>query len=119
VTGTIPASITEDVKGYVAAVNWLIYTVAPKVVFGWQVNLWGVGRSEWVYEDGDPFAFAQQTATYVDNLQVYSGDHRPHFLAVDRYEADDFTQRSYVNGYCYGPRDGRATSISAKASAAR
>src|SRR5262249_43555021 len=51
VDATIPPSITEDVTGYVAAVNWLFYTVAPKVVFGWQANLWGVGRSEWIYED--------------------------------------------------------------------
>ncbi len=36
---------------------------------------------------------------------MYSGDFAPHFLAIDRYEADDFTQRGYVNGYCYGPRE--------------
>ncbi|MFC0397720.1 hypothetical protein [Paraburkholderia rhizosphaerae] len=101
----IPSSITEDVTGYVAAVNWLFYTVAPKIVFGWQVNLWGVGRSEWIYEDADPLDIAQQTAAYIDNLAVYHGPWQPHFLAIDRYEADDFTQRAYVNGYCYGPRE--------------
>jgi hypothetical protein len=105
VDAIIPASISEDIQGYVAAVNWLIHTVAPDVVFGWQINLWGVGRSEWIYEEDDPITFAQQTATYVDNLAVYSGDFAPHFLAIDRYEADDFTQRAYVNGYCYGPRE--------------
>ncbi|GAB7521600.1 hypothetical protein [Paraburkholderia sp. 2C] len=105
VSATIPSSITENIKGYVAAVNWLVYTVAPKVVFGWQINLWGVGQSEWIYDDSDPLTYAQQTATYVDNLGVYSGDWKPHFLAIDRYEADDFTQRAYVNGYCYGPRE--------------
>jgi hypothetical protein len=105
VSATIPSSITEDIKGYVAAVNWLVYTVAPQVVFGWQINLWGVGRSEWIYDDSDPLTYAQQTATYIDNVGVYSGDWKPHFLAIDRYEADDFTQRAYVNGYCYGPRE--------------
>jgi hypothetical protein len=105
VSATIPASITEDIEGYVAAVNWLMYTVAPNVTFGWQVNLWGVGQSEWIYEDDDPLVAAQQTATYIDNLSVYSGAWKPHFLAIDRYEADDFTQRGYVNGYCYGPRE--------------
>jgi len=105
VGATIPSGITEDIKGYIAAVNWLVYTVAPKIVFGWQINLWGVGRSEWIYDESDPLAYAQQTATYVDNLGVYSGDWKPHFLAIDRYEADDFTQRAYVNGYCYGPRE--------------
>ncbi|WP_246642065.1 hypothetical protein [Paraburkholderia edwinii] len=105
VDATIPPGITEDIEGYVAAVNWLIDAVAPHVVFGWQINLWGVGRSEWIYDDSDPLTYAQQTATYIDNLGVYSGDWKPHFLAIDRYEADDFTQRAYVNGYCYGPRE--------------
>jgi len=104
-SATIPASITEDIQGYVAAVNWLMVTVAPKITFGWQINLWGVGRSEWIYEDADPLVVAQQVATYIDNLGVYSGTWKPHFLAIDRYEADDFTQRAYVNGYCYGPRE--------------
>lgn len=35
------------------AVNWLIRTVVPAVTFGWQVNLWGVGASEWIYASGD------------------------------------------------------------------
>jgi hypothetical protein len=105
IKATIPASITDTIRGYVAAVNWLTRTVAPKVVFGWQVNLWGVGRSEWVYEDIDPATPAQQTAAYIKSLGVYDGDAPPDFLAIDRYEADDFTQRAYVNGYCYGPRE--------------
>jgi hypothetical protein len=105
VKATIPASITDTIRGYVAAVNWLTRTVAPKVVFGWQINLWGVGRSEWIYEDVDPATPAQQTADYVKSLGVYDGDTPPDFLAIDRYEADDFTQRAYVNGYCYGPRE--------------
>jgi hypothetical protein len=105
IEATIPADITEDVSGYVAAVNWLTRTVAPKVVFGWQVNLWGVGYSEWIYEDSDTAAFAQQTADYVKSVAAYDGPHAPDFLAVDRYEADDFEQRAYVNGYCYGPRE--------------
>ncbi|CAB3746588.1 hypothetical protein [Paraburkholderia humisilvae] len=105
VSATIPSTITEDIKGYVAAVNWLVYTVAPKIVFGWQVNLWGVGMSEWVYQDVDPVAMAQQTADYINSVAAYSGNNKPHFLAIDRYEADDYTQRAYVNGYCYGPRE--------------
>jgi hypothetical protein len=105
ISATIPSAITEDIKGYVAAVNWLVYTVAPQVVFGWQVNLWGVGMSEWIYQDADPVSIAQQTAAYVSGLAVYSGGNAPHFLAIDRYEADDYTQRGYVNGYCYGPRE--------------
>ncbi|MDE1183078.1 hypothetical protein [Paraburkholderia sp.] len=105
VKAAIPAGITDTIRGYVAAVNWLTRTIAPNVVFGWQVNLWGVGRSEWIYEDADPATFAQQTATYLQSLGGYDGDAPPDFLAIDRYEADDFTQRAYVNGYCYGPRE--------------
>jgi hypothetical protein len=105
VEAVIPATVTEDIRGYVEAVNWLVRTVAPKVVFGWQINLWGVGYSEWLYQDSDPATFAQQTAAYVQGLQVYNGPNPPDFLAIDRYEADDFTQRGYVNGYCYSPRE--------------
>lgn len=101
----IPTTVTEDIRGYVEAVNWLARTVAPKVVFGWQINLWGVGYSEWIYQDDDPATFAQQTAAYVQTLEVYNGPNPPDFLAIDRYEADDFTQRAYVNGYCYSPRE--------------
>ncbi|KAI0828751.1 putative hydroxymethyltransferase [Hypoxylon sp. FL0890] len=104
---SIPNNITDTLKGYVQAVNWLIRAVAEKVTFGWQVNLWGVGNSEWIYSK-DPSAegpaeMAKKTAEYIQKLSVYSGDYSPDFLAVDRYEADDFTQRAYVNGYCYGP----------------
>ncbi|KAL7621276.1 hypothetical protein AAE478_008595 [Parahypoxylon ruwenzoriense] len=103
----VPDDITDTLKGYVLAVNWLIRTVAKGVTFGWQVNLWGVGSSEWIYSkdptaDG-PAEMAKKTAEYIKTLAVYSGDYCPDFLAIDRYEADDFTQRAYVNGYCYGP----------------
>jgi hypothetical protein len=105
VSASIPDSITEDIRGYVAAVNWLIKTVAPAVTFGWQVNLWQTGSSFWVYGDDDPMSIAQQTADYVNSLGVYDGENRPDYLAVDRYEADDLTIRSYGNGYLYGPRE--------------
>lgn len=102
VKATIPASIEENIRGYVAAVNWLIRTVAPPVTFGWQVNLWGVGASEWIYADGDePVQNARLTAAYVRAMKVHEGPYAPDFIAVDRYEADDFTIRAYANGYCY------------------
>ena len=106
ITAPIPGNVTEDIAGYVLAVNWLTRTVAPSVTFGWQINLWGVGYSEWIYEnDVDPAEMAQQTSAYVASLGVYGGPYSPDFLAIDRYEADDFTQRAYANGYCYGPRE--------------
>lgn len=106
IKAAIPDNIAENIAGYVLAVNWLTRTVAPSVTFGWQINLWGVGYSEWIYENGiDPAQMAQQTADYVTSLGVYDAPYQPDFLAIDRYEADDFTQRAYVNGYCYGPRE--------------
>jgi hypothetical protein len=106
-TATIPDEVTDTLEGYVLGVNWLIRTVAPSVTFGWQSNLWGVGSSSWVYsrDDGQmgPSEAAQATANYIKTLNVYDGEYCPDFLAVDRYEADDFTQRGYTNSYCYSP----------------
>jgi len=102
VKATIPDHIDDNIRGYVAAVNWLIRTVAPAVTFGWQVNLWGVGASEWIYASGDePVRNARETAAFIRAMGVHDGPDVPDFLAVDRYEADDFTIRSYANGYCY------------------
>ena len=102
----IPDDIHDDVRGYIQAVNWVTRLVAPEVTFGWQVNLWGVGAANWMYDSGDePAVNAKATADYVTALGVFEGDLPPDFLAVDRYEADDFTARSYVNSYCYGPNE--------------
>ncbi|PLP97317.1 hypothetical protein [Cupriavidus pauculus] len=102
VQAAIPEDIEENIRGYIAAVNWLIRTVAPAVTFGWQVNLWGVGASEWIYASGDePVQNARATAEFIRAMRVHEGPNAPDFLAVDRYEADDFTIRSYANGYCY------------------
>lgn len=110
VQASVPSSITDTLKGYVLAVNWLIRTVAKEVTFGWQVNVWGVGNSEWIYSTDSkdsPKDMAQRTADYIRSLEVYDGDWKPDFLAIDRYEGDDFTMRAYVNGYCYGPYEWR------------
>ncbi|KAI1074054.1 putative hydroxymethyltransferase [Whalleya microplaca] len=74
----VPSNITDTLEGYVLEVNWLMRTVAANVTFGWQVNLWGVGSST-------------------------NEKYCPDLLVVDRYEADDFTDRGYGNIYCYGP----------------
>lgn len=105
----VPSTITNTLSGYVQAVNWLIRTVAPEATFGWQVNLWGVGSSAWIYDQTDDMTVAidkaKETADYVKLLGVYDGAFAPDFLAIDRYEADDFTYRGYGNGYCYGPKE--------------
>ncbi|KAN0079542.1 hypothetical protein V8E54_004756 [Elaphomyces granulatus] len=106
VVAKIPDYITDTLRGYVRAVNWLVRTVAPAVTFGWQVKLWGFeGGSAWVYTDKDVAEFARQTADYTTSLGVFEGDNPPDFLAVDRYEGDDLTDRGYPLHYCYGPRE--------------
>lgn len=108
IDATIPEDITEDLTGYIRSVNWLVSEVGPDITFGWQINLWGVGKSEWVYgteNDIDVAQAAQETADYIKALQVYDGKYAPDFLAIDRYEADDLTQRAYINVYCYGPAE--------------
>lgn len=103
----IPDEVDNTLKGYVLAVNWLTRSYGENVTFGWQVNLWGVGNSEWIYLKDEtpetPATAAKKTADYIKSLDVYSGDYKPDFLAIDRYEADDFAKRGYSNGYCYGP----------------
>jgi hypothetical protein len=108
VDAVVPSTITDTLSGYVQAVNWLVRTVAPEATFGWQINLWGVGSSAWIYDRTDAATAvnnARDTADYVSRLGAYDGAFAPDFLAVDRYEADDFTQRAYANSYCYGPRE--------------
>lgn len=111
VEAEIPDSVAETFAGYTHAVNWLIRTVAPSVSFGWQVNIWGGGTSTWIYNTGqdnnDPFVEANKTAQYIKQLGNYDGEYAPDFLAIDRYEADDWTQRAYKNGYFYGPYEWR------------
>ncbi|MBW7984038.1 hypothetical protein [Enterobacillus tribolii] len=129
----IPAGITNTLKGYVKAVNWLTRVVAPDVVLGWQVNLWGVAGSQWIYHDFEyevvfdpadgknkkmtitPQRAGQLTAEYALLVGIFEDtafERRDgtkdvakgaDFMAIDRYEADDFTLRSYANGYCYSP----------------
>jgi hypothetical protein len=113
VEAEIPDSIAETFSGYTHAVNWLVRTVAPSVTFGWQVNIWGGGSSTWIYNTGsddnsdsgsnDPYVEANKTAEYIKKLGTYDDEWAPDFLAIDRYEADDWTQRAYANGYFYGP----------------
>ncbi|WGL57755.1 hypothetical protein [Kluyvera intermedia] len=129
----IPAGITDTIKGYIKGVNWLVRVVAPDVVLGWQLNLWSVGGSQWVYsdftyddvfdpEDGvkkkmtiDPALAGKLCAQYAllvgvfDDIEYTRTDGTAavakgaDFMAADRYEADDFTARAYKNGYCYSP----------------
>jgi hypothetical protein len=129
----IPAGITNTLKGYIKGVNWLVRVVAPDVALGWQINLWSVGGSQWVYNDFsyddvfdpadgqkkkmtiDPALAGKLSAQYAllvgvfDEIAYTRADGTSaiakgaDFMAADRYEADDFTARAYKNGYCYSP----------------
>ena len=104
----IPNSITDTLGGYVLAVNWIFRTVAKEVTFGWQVSLWGVSSSEWIYStEVVPAEVAMKTADYIRSLGVYDGQNRPDFLAIDPCEANDFTQTANRNGHSYGPYEWR------------
>ncbi|VVD95750.1 hypothetical protein PHO31112_01860 [Pandoraea horticolens] len=135
----IPSDITDTLKGYVKAVNWLTRVIAPSVVLGWQLNLWGVAGSQWVYRDFEyaevfdpvdgqmkkmtitPERAGELMAQYAllvgvfDDIAFTRRDGAravakgADFMAVDRYEADDFTIRSYANGYCYSPYEWERT----------
>lgn len=107
VPAEIPDSITDILRGYVLAVNWLVRTVSPDAVFSWQINLWGVGWSEWIYNTGatsasDATDNAKLTADYATSLGVFDGDSLPDFLAVDRYEAmaDPVESHAARLGFC-------------------
>lgn len=99
----IPAFITDTLKGYIQSVNWLVHTVAPELTFGWVINLWGVGGSQWIYGQESVDRYARLTVDYVNALGVFDEGNAANFMAIDRYEADDLTLRSYYNSYCYGP----------------
>ncbi|EKZ5286389.1 hypothetical protein REV77_004000 [Klebsiella aerogenes] len=129
----IPDAITDTLKGYIKGVNWLVRVAAPDVVLGWQINLWSVGGSQWVYNDFtydnvfdpvdgqkkemtiDPALAGKLSAQYAllvgvfDEIAYTRADGTAavakgaDFMAADRYEADDFTARAYKNGYCYSP----------------
>ncbi|MFJ2994574.1 hypothetical protein [Pandoraea sp. NPDC087047] len=135
----IPSDITDTLKGYIKAVNWLTRVIAPSVVLGWQVNLWGVAGSQWIYRDFEyaevfdpvdgqmkkmtitPERAGELMAQYAllvgvfDDIAFTRRDGTravakgADFMAVDRYEADDFTIRSYANGYCYSPYEWERT----------
>lgn len=129
----VPMAITDTLKGYIKGVNWLVRAVAPDVSLGWQLNLWSVGGSQWVYNDFsyddvfDPISGTKKKmlmtpelagklcAQYALLVGVFEDTEFTRqdgskavakgadFMAVDRYEADDFTSRAYKNGYCYTP----------------
>ncbi|WP_103866317.1 T9SS type A sorting domain-containing protein [Aquimarina sp. I32.4] len=88
-------SFSDDLKGYFQSINFLIHHVGEcKIPFGYQQNVWSAGSARWVYENAnefnDPVSEAIEVALFMNDLQLYTGDWKPDFIAFDRYERDCF-----------------------------
>lgn len=56
-------TFSDDLYGYIQAVNYLVRQFAPDVAFGWQTNVWATGTADWVLRDtADPVAEGQAIA---------------------------------------------------------
>lgn len=92
----IPSDLTEDLRGYIKSVNWVVRNVAPDVPFGWQENIWSTGSAYWLHQilssDQINTQQSQPVLDYITNqLDAYKNDsYKPDFLVFDRYERDDF-----------------------------
>lgn len=88
---TLP-TFSDDLYGYIQAVNYLVRQFAPDVAFGWQTNVWATGTADWVLRDSaDPVAEGQAIAGFIQELGVYSGKYAPDFIAFDKFERDCFS----------------------------
>lgn len=85
-------TFSDDLYGYIQAINYLVHQFAPDVAFGWQTNVWSTGTADWVLREGaDPQAQGKQIADFINELGVYSGNYAPDFIAFDKFERDCFS----------------------------
>ncbi|GAQ40564.1 hypothetical protein AtubIFM55763_007402 [Aspergillus tubingensis] len=121
----IPSDIDDTLRGYVRALHWLVRTLTkdpdtgkPAVSLGWQVNLWAgeAAGAVWIYTDENQASDkAKKTADYLDELGVWPKQASQQadedelapldFLAVDRWERDDYRNDSYPKFFCFAPRE--------------
>ncbi|PYH38117.1 uncharacterized protein BO87DRAFT_422148 [Aspergillus neoniger CBS 115656] len=121
----IPSNIDNTLRGYVRALHWLVRTLTkdpdtgkPAVSLGWQVNLWAgeAAGAVWIYTDENQASDkAKKTADYLDELGVWPKQASQQadedelapldFLAVDRWERDDYRNDSYPKFFCFAPRE--------------
>lgn len=88
---TLPM-FSNDLYGYLQAVNFVKHHFAPDVPFGWQTNVWATGTADWLLRDNaDPSAQAQQIVAFIDELGVYKGEYAPDFIVFDKFERDCFS----------------------------
>ena len=114
---TLPADLTDDIKGWFQSQNWVVKTFGQNAIpYGWQLNLWAQGTSTWIHGvNGDknkPHTDATlwrdasgQVAAFLDETGVYKGQYVPDFVAIDRYEFDDFREAARNINYAYDSQD--------------
>jgi hypothetical protein len=110
---TIPDNInipafTNDFPGWAQSTNWLLRKFADGITFGWQVNLWGIGSSNWVHKNYSNETLKSQIADPTAALIISSGTYDPHylpdFIVFDKYEMDALPG-AVGSGYLYNARD--------------
>lgn len=85
-------TFSDDIYGYIQAINFIVHCFAPDVAFGWQTNVWATGTADWLLRDSaDPQAQGAQIATFINELGVYSGKYAPDFIVFDKFERDCFS----------------------------
>jgi hypothetical protein len=91
-TRPVPPTFSDDLYGYVQAINYIVHQFAPDVAFGWQTNVWATGTADWLLREGaDPQQQGQQIGGFINELGVYSGDYSPDFIVFDKFERDCFS----------------------------
>ncbi|PWY78954.1 hypothetical protein BO83DRAFT_406594 [Aspergillus eucalypticola CBS 122712] len=118
-------ALKEALEYRVRALHWLVRTLTkdpdtgkPAVSLGWQVNLWAgePAGAVWIYTDENQASNkAKKTADYLDVLGVWPKQASQQadedelapldFLAVDRWERDDYRNDSYSKFFCFAPRE--------------
>ena len=91
---SIPALpvLSNDLYGYIQAINYIVHQFAPDVAFGWQTNVWSTGTADWVLrENADPQDQGKQIASFINEIGVYNGNYIPDFIAFDKFERDCFS----------------------------
>lgn len=85
-------TFSDDLYGYLQAINFIVRHFAPDVPFGWQTNVWATGTADWVLrENVDARAHAGAVVDFIDELRVYQGQYAPDFIVFDKFERDCFS----------------------------
>lgn len=87
----LPA-FSDDLYGYLQAINYIVHQFAPDVAFGWQTNVWATGTADWLLRDNaNPVEQGKQIAAFINELGVYRGQYAPDFIVFDKFERDCFS----------------------------